>query len=57
MYRSPVVDEDTAFLYFDPIHLLPDEGRRRWADPREHDRMVKEALLAAGLSGYTIATA
>lgn len=57
VYRSPVVDEDTAFLYFDPIHLLPDEGRRRWADPREHDRMIKEALLAAGLSGYTIATA
>ena len=57
VYRSPVVDDNTAYLYFDPIHLLPEEGRRRWADPREHTRMIKEALLAAGLSGYKIATA
>jgi lysine 2,3-aminomutase len=49
VYRSPAVDEDKYYLYFDPLHLLPEEGRRRWADPREHDRMVKEAILAAGV--------
>jgi lysine 2,3-aminomutase len=57
VYRSPVVDDRKAFLYFDPIHLLPAEGRKRWAMRLEHDRMVKEALLAAGLSGYAVATA
>jgi lysine 2,3-aminomutase len=55
VYRSPVVDEEAAYLYFDPIHLLPEEGRKRWGLPNEHDRMVKEALLAAGLSGFEIA--
>ncbi len=57
VYRSPVVDETTSFLYFDPIHLLPAEGRRRWADPRQHDKMIKEAMLAAGHSGFAVATA
>ncbi|MBC8423291.1 KamA family radical SAM protein [bacterium] len=50
VYRSPAVDEDKYYLYFDPLHLLPEEGRRRWTDPKEHDRMVKEAILAAGVS-------
>ena len=57
VYRSPVVDQTKAFMYFDPIHLLPEEGRRRWAEPREHERMTKEALLGAGLSGFKVATA
>lgn len=26
VYRSPAVDEDRIFLYFDPIHLLTKEG-------------------------------
>lgn len=51
VYRSPAVDEEAVYLYFDPIDRLPEEGRRRWANPREHDAMVKEALLASGLSG------
>ena len=49
VYRSPAVDEDKYYLYFDPLHLLPEEGRRRWDDPAEHDRMIKEAVLAAGV--------
>lgn len=56
-YRSPIVDESTSFLYFDPIHLLPEEGQLRWSNPREHNLMIKEAILAAGHSGFTIATA
>ena len=51
VYRSPAVDESKVYLYFDPVDLLPAEGRRRWARPEEHDRMVKEALLASGCSG------
>jgi lysine 2,3-aminomutase len=52
IYRSPNVDPDKYFMYFDPLDRLPASGRRRWADPREHARMVKEAVLAAGLTGH-----
>jgi len=55
VYRSPAVDEEKAYLYFDPVHLLPREGRLRWSQPREHSIMIKEALLAGGLSGMTLA--
>jgi len=55
VYRSPSVDEDKVYLYFDPIHLLPEEGRRRWADPAEHDAIVHEAVRAAGLVGMEFA--
>ena len=32
------------FLYFDPIHLLPESGQVRWKDPAEHNKIVQEAL-------------
>ena len=47
VYRAPSV-RSGAFLYFDPIDCLPPEGQRRWAEPAEHERMVDEALTAAG---------
>ncbi len=50
VYRSPRVDPDAAYLYFDPVDLLPREGRARWEDPQEHPQMIREALEAAGLS-------
>ncbi len=50
VYRSPSVDEEKVYLYFDPIHLLPEEGRKRWANPKEHDLIVEQALRAAGLT-------
>lgn len=56
VYRSPAVDEDRAYMYFDPIHRLPEEGRRRWARESEHAVMKKEALLSAGLSGFEVST-
>ena len=57
VYRSPAVDPDKVYLYFDPIDLLPAAGRERWARPAEHGRIVKEALLAAGLPAARAATA
>jgi lysine 2,3-aminomutase len=44
VFRSPNIDQSTRYLYFDPLDLLPEEGQERWADPREHERIVEEAL-------------
>lgn len=52
IYRSPQVDARKYFVYYDPLDRLPDAGRKRWADPAEHRRMLKEAVLAAGLTGH-----
>ena len=57
VYRSPAVDESKVYLYYDPIDLLPAEGRERWSRPSEHARMVKEALLASGCAGMELAAA
>ena len=47
VYRSPNVNPEAYYLYFDPIHLLSAAGQQRWADPGEHDVMVHEAITAA----------
>lgn len=47
VYTAPSVKAGQYYTYFDPIHLLPEEGRRRWADPKEHGKMLQEALDAA----------
>ncbi|HGG56802.1 MAG TPA: KamA family radical SAM protein, partial [Nannocystis exedens] len=47
VYRSPNVDADAFYCYFDPIDLLPAEGQARWAKASEHDAIVDEALSAA----------
>ena len=44
VYRSPNIDSRARYLYFDPIDQLPEEGQERWADPRQHDAIVEEAL-------------
>lgn len=44
VFRSPNMDPNARFLYFDPIDALPEEGQERWADPNEHDAIVREAL-------------
>ena len=48
VFRSPNVDENAVYLYFDPIELLPEEGRARWADHHEHASIIGNAVLAAG---------
>ncbi len=35
------------FLYFDPLHQLSTHQQRRWADPREQQVMVEDALSKA----------
>jgi lysine 2,3-aminomutase len=47
VYTSPAVRRGHLYFYFDPIDLLPEEGRRRWADPAQHAIMVEEARAAA----------
>ena len=49
VYRSPSVDVDKAYLYFDPLDQLPAEGRERWAQEEEREVMVREAIEAARL--------
>ena len=48
VYQSPSVKPGARYTYFDPIDQLPPEGRARWADPREHQAMLDEALRKAG---------
>jgi lysine 2,3-aminomutase len=48
VFLSPSVKPGQRYVYFDPIDRLPEEGRRRWSDPREHQKMIDEALAAAG---------
>ena len=55
VYRSPAVCATEAYLYFDPIDLLPEEGRARWARPEEHSKMIAEAVESAGLSHLRLA--
>ncbi|MCB9749579.1 MAG: KamA family radical SAM protein [Myxococcales bacterium] len=47
VYRSPNVDPDAFYLYFDPIDQLPESGRARWADKAQHDGILEEAIAAA----------
>lgn len=44
VYTAPSVKPGRYFLYFDPIHLLPESGQVRWKDPAEHNKIVQEAL-------------
>ncbi len=47
VFRSPNVDAEKRYLYFDPIDQLPDEGQALWSDPANHQRMIDDALTAA----------
>ncbi|HUX11865.1 MAG TPA: KamA family radical SAM protein [Spirochaetia bacterium] len=50
IYRSPAVDSDAVYCYFDPLSRLDEIGRERWSRPEEHGRIIAEALENAGLS-------
>ena len=57
VYRSPSVCADKAYLYFDPVELLPREGQERWARAAEHEPMIRAAVKAAGLERLQVAMA
>jgi lysine 2,3-aminomutase len=44
VFTAPSVKPGRYFTYFDPIDALPDEGRARWADPRQHQKMIDVAI-------------
>ena len=47
VFTAPAVHPGETYFYFDPIDLLPAEGKARWADPAEHQKMVEEARATA----------
>ena len=47
VYRAPAVKPGQTFLYFDPIHTLPEVGQERWKDKKQHELMVAETLERA----------
>ncbi|WP_437299488.1 KamA family radical SAM protein [Sorangium sp. So ce426] len=47
VFEAPSVKPGQRYTYFDPIDQLPAEGRARWADPAEHQKMIDEALQAS----------
>jgi lysine 2,3-aminomutase len=48
VYRSPSVDEEKVYMYFDPLHLLPQDGRNLWEDPGNHQKLIEDAIKASG---------
>ena len=51
VFSSPTVKPGQLYVYYDPVDLLPPEGRARWSDPPEHAKMIDEALDAARRRG------
>ncbi len=45
---EPIVDEEKVYLYFDPIHLLPEVGQELWSNPKYHQEMINDALIKSG---------
>ena len=46
VYTSPV-KPGRFFIYFDPIHLLPEEGQSLWADPSQHQIIIDKVITIA----------
>ena len=51
VFRSPNVDPDRLFFFFDPIAGLSDEVRARWADPVAREQMKADAATKARAVG------
>ena len=47
VYRSPVVDPERPFFYFDPLRTLSEPLRRAWRSPQLRDAMVGAAVERA----------
>ncbi len=55
VYRSPSVDEEKVYLYFDPLHALSEEVQKHWQDETAQEHMIRDALKQAGLDNLKIA--
>lgn len=44
IYRAPCIDKEALYLYFDPLHLLPDEGRMLYEDSSRYSTIIQKAL-------------
>jgi len=44
VFTAPSVKPGRYFTYFDPIDALPEAGRLLWADPRQHQKMIDQAI-------------
>jgi lysine 2,3-aminomutase len=49
VYRSPVVDDERPFFYFDPLSQLEPAAQRAWLEPGAGERFVARALERAGM--------
>jgi lysine 2,3-aminomutase len=49
VYRSPVVDPDRLYFYFDPISQLEPAAQRAWRQPGAPERLVRQALERVGM--------
>jgi lysine 2,3-aminomutase len=47
VFAAPSVKPGQLFLYFDPLHQLSAQQQLRWADPKEQEAMVQDALARA----------
>lgn len=56
VYRSPSVNEEKLYLYFDPLRSLPEEGRKLWEDTSQHSELINAAVQASGFGNLKIAT-
>jgi lysine 2,3-aminomutase len=49
IYRSPVIDPERPFFYFDPLQTLAPQIRQRWASPWMRREIIDSAIDRAGL--------
>lgn len=49
VYRSPNVDPQAVYLYFDPLSKLSESARLRWQQPDAHQELVRRAIDKSGL--------
>lgn len=50
VYRSPVVDPERPFFYFDPLRALAPNIRRAWQSRPMRERMLQQAVERAGMA-------
>ncbi len=55
VYRSPSVDKDKIYLYFDPLHALSKNIQKLWQDEFNQKKMIQDALKQSGLIQFKIA--